>query len=138
MLLLPHIAEQDGRGIHIVDRNVEEALHLICVQIDSQHAIHARARDHVRDQLRGDRHTHRARAAILACVTKVRNHCRNPRGRGAATCIDHDEQFHQVIVRRGRGRLYDEYIASANVLEQLNGRLRVAEPADCHTAQRHH
>jgi hypothetical protein len=39
--------------------------------------------------------------------------------RSPAGGVDHDEQFHQVIVGRERGRLDDEHVLAAHVLLQL-------------------
>ena len=130
VFLLPGIAEQHGRRIHVVDRNIEETLNLIRMQINGQHAIDTGAGNHVGDQLRRDRHAHRARATILTCVSEVRNHRRDARRRRTSACIDHHQQLHQMIVRWRARRLHDEHIATADVLEQLDRDLAVTEPAD--------
>ena len=108
ILLLPHIAEQHRRRIHVVHRDIEESLDLVGVQIDRQQAIDARARNHVRHQLRRDRHAHRARPAILARIAEIRNHRGDARGRSTPARVRHHQQLHQVIVRRRRRRLHDE------------------------------
>ena len=79
VVLLPQIAEQHRRRVDVVDRDVEEALDLVGVQIHRHHAIDADDLQHVRHDLRRDRHARRARPAILARVAEVRDGCGDPR-----------------------------------------------------------
>ena len=62
VLLLPGVAEQHRRGVDVVDRDVEEALDLIGVHVDGQHAVDAGRRDQVGDELGRDRHARGAAA----------------------------------------------------------------------------
>ena len=52
------------------------------------------------------------------------------RPRRALQRIDHDQQFHQVLVGRGAGGLDDEDVAGADVLLDLDVDLAVGETAD--------
>ncbi len=107
------------------------------MQVDGEHPVHAGARQHVRDQLGGDRDARRARATILPRVAEVRHHRGDAAGRRAAAGVHHHQQFHQVVVgRRARG-LHDEHVAAAHVLHQLDRHLAVAEAADVRAPQRH-
>jgi hypothetical protein len=49
---------------------------------------------------------------------------------------DHDEQFHQVRVDRGRRRLHDEDIGTANVLVDLERDLAVRKPPQARLTER--
>src|SRR6185369_17787787 len=98
-----------GRGVDVVDGNVEEALDLVGMQVHGQHAIHADGFEHVGHDLGADRHAGGARAAVLARVAEVGNHRGDAPGRCALEGIDHDEELHQVLVRgRCTGGLDDE------------------------------
>ena len=41
--------------------------------------------------------------------------------------VHHDEEFHQVLIRRRARRLHDEHVASADVLVDLHHRLAVGK-----------
>ena len=71
VVLLPQVAEQDRRRVDVVDRDVEEALDLVGVQVHHHHAVDADGRQHVGDDLGGDRHARRARAAVLPRIAEV-------------------------------------------------------------------
>src|SRR5947199_4155637 len=133
---LPRIAEQHRGGIHVVHRDVEEALDLLRVQVDRQQPVDARAREHVGDQLRRDRRARALDAPVLARVAEVRHHRGDARGRGAPAGIHHHEQLHETVVRRRAGRLHDEYVASAHVLHELDVDLAVAEAPDVDAPER--
>src|SRR6184192_1702174 len=133
---LPRIAEQHRGGIHVVHRDVEEALDLLRVQVDRQQPVDARAREHVGDQLRRDRRARALDAPVLARVAEVRHHRGDTRGRGAPAGIHHHEQLHETFVRWRAGRLHDEYVASAHVLHELDVDLSVAEAPDVDAPER--
>ncbi len=115
----------------MIDRHVEEALDLRRVQVHRQHAVGAGAGDEVRDQLGGDRHAAFV-FAILPGVAEVRHDGRDSLGAGPLATVDHDEQFHQVIVARRAGRLNEEHVAAADVLFDLAGVLAVGELPERH------
>ena len=50
--------------------------------------------------------------------------------------VDHDEQLHQIVVRRIGRRLDDESVASAHVLENFDEDLKIGEAADMAAGQR--
>ncbi len=56
VMLFLDIFKQDGQGVDVVDRDVEEALDLFGVQVHGQYAVDAGGGQHVGDQLGGDRH----------------------------------------------------------------------------------
>ena len=61
---LAQIAQQHRRGVDVVDRDVEEALDLVGVQVHHHHALDAHGGEHVGHHLRRDRHARRAWTAI--------------------------------------------------------------------------
>jgi hypothetical protein len=62
-----------------------------------------------------------------AGVTKKWNHRGDARGAGPACCINHDEQLHQILIRRRAGRLNNKDIATADVLIDLYEGLAIGE-----------
>ena len=101
------VAHHDRRGEQIVGRDVEEALDLAGVQIDGQHAVGAGAGDEIGDELGRDRRA-RPRLPVLAGVAEIGDDRRDAPRRGAPQRVDHDQQLHQIVVRRIGGRLDDE------------------------------
>jgi hypothetical protein len=65
------VVHQHRAGVQVVDRDVEEALQLVLVEVDAEHAVGARRLDHVGHQLRADRHA-RLVLAVLPRVAVVR------------------------------------------------------------------
>jgi len=51
---------------------------------------------------------------VLPSVRETRNDGSDSSSGGRPTGIDHDEQFHQVVVNTVRTRLYDKYILIPN------------------------
>jgi hypothetical protein len=103
--------EQDRRRVDVVDRDVEEALDLIGVQIHGQHAIGTRGTDHLRHQPGGDRHARGARTAVLPRIAEVGDDRGDALRRGPAQRVDHHQQLHQIVVGRRAGRLHHEHVA---------------------------
>ena len=68
--------------------------------------------------------------AVLAGVAVKGHDGGDPHGARAAGRVDHDEQFHQVLVGRRRGGLDDIDIAAADVLVDLDEGLAVRERSD--------
>jgi hypothetical protein len=85
---------------------------------------------HVGHHLGGDRHARRARAAVLAGIAEIGDRGGDAAGGGALQRIDHDDEFHQVVVGRRAGRLQDEDILAADVLQDFDIDLAVGEAAD--------
>ena len=114
---LPDVTEQHGRGVDVVHGHVEEALNLVRVQVHREHAVDAGCADELGHELRCDRHAGCARTPVLARVAKVRNQRRDSAGRGALAGIGHDEKLHEILVSWRAGRLDQEYVAAADVLQ---------------------
>ena len=124
------VRPQHRRRVDVVDRDVEEALDLVGVQVHRQEALDADRLEHVGDDLGADRHARRARPAVLARVAEVRDHRGHPARRRALERVDHDAELHQVLVRRRARRLEDEDVAGADVLLDLDVDFAVREAAD--------
>src|SRR5213079_2371721 len=83
----------------MINRDVEEALHLLRVQIHGEHSAHARRVQQVGDQLGRDRDA-RLIFTILAGISKKWNDRCNPIRACAPRRVHHDEQLHQVDAAR--------------------------------------
>ena len=120
----------------MVHRNIEEALNLRGMQIDQQGAIGSRGAQKVRHQLGRNRHA-RAVFAVLPRVAIVRNYNRNPSRRCALQCVDHNQQFHQVLIHGVACGLHQKHIHAANVLQQLKVNLAIGKSLQLGLAQRY-
>src|SRR5579883_115597 len=132
----PDVGQQHRGGIHVVQRNVEEALYLVGVDIDRQHAIRAYHADHLRRHFRGDRYTRRAQTPVLPRVAEVRNHRGDAGRRSALQRVHQHQQLHQIFRRRRAGGLHHEHILLAHVLFDLDLYLAVRKLSDQRLAQR--
>jgi hypothetical protein len=120
VVLALQVGQQHRAGVDVVDRDVEETLDLVGVQVHRQHALDAHRLEHVGHHLGADRHPRAARPAVLPGVAEVGDHGRDAACAGTLERIDHDEQLHQVLVRRAAGGLHDEDVAGAHVLADLD------------------
>src|SRR5437867_2809856 len=67
---------------------------------------------------------------VLAAVAVVRDHGGDPVGRGPLESIEHEQEFHQVLVDRIATRLAEEDILPPHVLIDLHPDLAIAEHGD--------
>src|SRR3546814_6517209 len=74
---------------------------------------------------------------VLPGIAEIGNDRRDAAGRSAAQRVDRNQQLHQVVVRRIAGRLDDEDVLAAHVLENLDEHLNVGEAADRGMRQRY-
>ena len=99
--------------------DVEESLDLRRVHVDHQRPVrHPRVVSRSAHQLRRNRNA-RLVLAVLPGVAEVRNHHRDAPGRRPLQRIDQQQQLHQELIQRIAGRLYQENIRTANVLQYL-------------------
>ena len=119
----------------MVNRNVEKALYLLCVQVHCQNAAHARGVQQIRHELRRDRHT-RLIFAVLTSVSEKWNHRRDPISASAPRCVHHNQELHQMLIGRRTCRLNDEDVVSANVLFDFHVSLTIRKRADDRLTQR--
>ena len=122
------VREHVDRG-QLVDRDVEEALDLALVEVHRQHPVGAGDGDHVGDEAGRDRD---ARLVLLVrpAVGVVRDDRRDPPGAGPLEGVDHDQQLHDRLVDRVAGRLDEEDVLLADVVEDLDEDVLVGELED--------
>lgn len=128
------IVENRG-GEKVVNGNVKEPLNLLRVKVERENAVSAGSRKQVRDEFSGNRHA-RTVFAVLTGVAEERHDGGDALGGGAAHGVDHDEQFHQVVVGGATGRLNRENVATANVFFDLNESFSVGEGRDIGNSER--
>ena len=126
--MIHDVLHHHRHGEKIVGGNVEEALDLAGMQIDRQHAVGAGFGDQIGHQLGGDRRA-RADFAVLAGIAEIGNHGGDAPGRRAAQRIDHDQQFHQIVVGGKAGRLDHEHVLAADIFLHLDEHFHVGEAA---------
>ncbi len=81
-----------AQGVQVIDGNGEEPVHLRRVQRHREHAACAGGDKQIGDQASADRDPGHV-LLVGACVGIVRDHRRDPRGRGAARGVEHQQQF---------------------------------------------
>ncbi len=118
--------EENGRREQVVHGDVEEALNLRGMEVDAQNAVGARRHDEVGDELRRDRNA-RLVLAVLPRIAVVREHGGHARRRGALERVEHDEELHDVVIRRRARGLHDEHVRAPDVLLDLAVVLAVGE-----------
>ena len=112
--------------VKMINRHVEEPLNLRRVQVHCEHTVSAGFRNQIRNQLRSDWNS-TSILPVLPRVAEVGDDRRDPFGTRANASVDHDQQFHQVLVDGRTGGLDEEHVAAANVLVQSNADLTVRE-----------
>src|SRR5471030_306103 len=127
VVLLLQVAQQNWRSVNIVNRDIEEALDLVCVQIHDQDALDARFFQHVRDHLGRDRNARRTWATVLTGIAEVRNSCGDTASGRALQGVDHQDQLHQAVVGRGTSRLQNKDVFTADVFVNLNHHFAVRD-----------
>ena len=128
-VLVAEVVRQHVDRGQLVDRDVEEALDLALVEVHRQDPVGAGDGDHVGDQAGRDRD---ARLVLLvrAAVGVERDDRGDPAGAGPLEGVDHDQQFHDRLVDRVAGRLDEEDVLLADVLEDLDEDVLVGELED--------
>ena len=124
------VRQQHRRSVDVVDRNIEKSLDLVSMQVHRQQAFDADGLQQIGHHPGADRHPGRARAAVLAGIAEIGNHCGDAANAGAFQGIDHDQQFHQVFVGRRAGGLDHENITGADVLLDLDGYFTIGKATD--------
>ena len=127
--LVQEVSIQHGSRVQVVDRHVKEPLNLGGVQVHGQRPVRSGPGDQVRHELRRDRHASFV-LAILPGVPEIGQDRGHPRGAGPLATVDHDQQFHQVLVHGRTGRLHQIDVAAADVLLDLAGDLAVRKIAE--------
>ena len=124
--LVDEVARQHVDRGQLIDRDVEEALDLALVEVHREDPVGAGDGDHVGDEAGRDRD---ARLVLLvgAAVGVERDDRRDPPGRRPLEGVDHDQQLHDRLVDRVRGRLDEEHVLLADVVEDLDEDVLVGE-----------
>jgi len=124
--LVGEVSDEDRVAEQIVHGNVKEALDLGCVQVHRQNTVCTGGLDHIRNELGGDG-VAALGLAVLTGVAEVGDDGGDAACGGAAACVDHDQQLHQVVVDGLAGGLHQEYVAAADGLVDRDGDLAVSE-----------
>jgi hypothetical protein len=124
------VIDDNAPCVDVIDRDVEEALDLLAVQVHGHDTVGPRRGDEVRDKLGGDGNARAMLPTVLTRIAEVRDHGRHSGRRGALDALDQHEELHQVLVDRRTGRLDDEDVLAAEVLHQLDGDLTIREARD--------
>ncbi|CQC00391.1 Uncharacterised protein [Salmonella enterica subsp. enterica serovar Typhimurium str. DT104] len=124
---LQHIFEQDWATEHVINRNVKEALDLFSMQIYGENAVNADAGQEVSDNFCGNRHTGGTYATVLTCIAKVGDNGGDTTCGSTTQGINHNDQFHQVVVGWGTSGLDDENITTAYIFVDLYADFAVAK-----------
>ena len=105
------------------------------MEVHRENPVGTGAGDEVGDEFSRNRRT-RTGLAILPGVAEIGDDRGNSPCRGAPQRVGHDQNFHQMIVRRIRGRLNDKSILAAHVLSNLDENLQIGEAANLALGQR--
>ena len=128
------VGNHDRTGIEVIHGDIKESLNLLGVEIDGQHAVGTGNGQKIGDQFGGNRHTGTV-FAILTGIAEVRKNCGDAGGAGAAGGIDHDEQFHDVVIGGIAGRLNQKDVSAANILFKLSEDFPVREVSDVNMSE---
>ena len=104
------------------------------MQVHGQDAVCAGGDQEVGDEFGGDGDSGLV-FPILPGIAVEGENGGNPRCAGPAQCVHHDEQLHQVMVRRRTRRLDDIHVLAAHVLLDLDEGLTIRERADSAAAE---
>ena len=133
--LIAEVLREHRQRRHVVDRDVEEALHLAGVQIHGEHAVDTCGLQDVGHEARADRLARR-RLLVGPRVGIPRHHRRDPLGRRELRRVHHQQQLHQVPVHRARARLDEEHVGAADRLAEAHVQLAVRERLELDLAKR--
>ena len=106
-------------ALKVVNRNVEEALNLICVKIHCKHTVSTCTGDDVCTKLSRDRISCLS-FSVLSCITEVwHNNCDSCSG-CTLHGINHYEHFHKIVVDGSTGWLNNKAVAATNRFVKRN------------------
>ena len=105
------------------------------MQVDRHDPVNPGALDQVGHQLGRDRRA-RAGPAVLPCIAEVGHYRRDAPRHRPLQGVDQDQQLHQVVVGRERGRLQHVHVFAAHVLLHLDEDFHVGEALDHALGQR--
>jgi hypothetical protein len=105
------------------------------MEIHGENPVRTRSNKEIGDELGSNRRPGR-NLAILTGIPVIGKNCGDPFCTGSPESIDEDQELHQMIVGRGRGRLDDKNIPTADILPDFNKNLTVAKTANLYLRQR--
>ena len=127
------VVGDDAKCREMIHRHGEEPVDLRGVEVHRQHPVDAGG-----DQQVGDEAASQGDAGCVLLVGTgvgvVRDHRRDLRRRRASGRVDHQQQFHQMLLGGRHERLHDVDVALPAVGKQLGLKAVVAEPGDLHMA----
>ncbi len=129
------IGAENRYAEQVIDRNVEKALNLGGMQVHRQNPVRAGGGDHIRDQLCGDRLAG-AGFSVLAGIAEIRDYRVDAAGGGTLQRVDHNQQFHQIVIDRIAGGLHDENVGAADGFLKRNRNLSIRKMPDRALAER--
>ena len=100
------------------------------MQIHRQNTVDTNGLEHIGNHFGGDGHSNRARATILTCVAVIRHHSSDTACRSSTQRINHNHQFHQIVIGGRAGALQDEDIATADLFVNFHHDFTVREMTD--------
>jgi hypothetical protein len=115
----------------MIDWDIEESLNLGCVEIESDNTIDPSGGEKISHKLSTDRHA-RLVLAILTSVSEERDNCVNTTSASPLGCINHNHEFHKVMIGGRTSRLDDVDIFPADVLINLYEGLTIRKCGDTH------
>ena len=137
--LANHVAvmlDKDITAGKIVNGNIEKALNLCCVQIHRQDSVRSGSSDEVCYQLCGNRIA-ASGLAILPGIAEIGNNGCDTACGGTAAGINHNKEFHHVVIDMITGGLNDKDITTTNGFLQRDGTFSVSELGNSSTAKIH-
>ena len=90
----------------MIDRNVEESLNLVSVEVAGHDSVHSGCAEEIGAKLGSDRYS-RLVLPVLTCPSEVRHNCDDLVCGSSLGCVNGKKQFHEVLGRRESG-LEDE------------------------------
>ena len=117
---------QQRAADQVIYGNIKEALDLCTVQIHCQNAVSTCACQQICNQFCTDGISGSC-FSVLTSIAVVRHNCCDSCCGCTFHSIDHDQQFHQVVVYRIRCGLNDEYVRTTDCFIDFNGNFAIAE-----------
>ena len=130
------ILDEDRERVEVVDGDVEESLNLLSMEIHAENPVCAGADEQIRDELGGNGYA----GAVLAVLTgiSVIGDDDGDAGRGStAGGVEHDEQFHEMLIDGAASGLNDEHVRIAEIVLVLDENFAVGEPFDVDVTEFH-
>lgn len=106
------------------------------MQVNGQYAVNANAGQEIGNHFRGNRHTRRTHTTVLTSIAEIRDNSGDTTRRSATQSINHNNQFHQVVVGGSTSGLDDENITTAYVFIDLYADFAVAKTTYSGVAKR--